>query len=209
MDFGSVLKSYRKNAKLTQEALAKAAGVSRSYLSDVEHNRYNPSVELLKKLSRSLSATDSERDNIFNSLMVAAGYSTKNPKDFELVQNVMKSYIESGDNSFISKCLKDINEQDQVTYKYITDLLLEYVQENGVKVDQIISELERLVSNHFGDFALYSPETFPIYYIGEIEQHIEGLKEAKALHHDPSSFYDKQIEILKKHILSEKEFDNH
>lgn len=31
-----------KDLKITQQDLAKATGLSRRYLSDVEHNRYNP-----------------------------------------------------------------------------------------------------------------------------------------------------------------------
>ncbi|EOU1682192.1 helix-turn-helix transcriptional regulator [Clostridium perfringens] len=44
MKIGINLQRIRKSKdlKITQQDLAKATGLSRRYLSDVEHNRYNP-----------------------------------------------------------------------------------------------------------------------------------------------------------------------
>lgn len=73
MSFGDLLKKMRKEAKLTQGGLAKKAQISRTYLSDVENNRYNPSVSFIQKITEALyeALGTGDRDVIFNSLMRA------------------------------------------------------------------------------------------------------------------------------------------
>lgn len=60
MDIGLKIKSYRKQSGFTQEELAKKAFISRSYLADVERNRYNPSLETLDKIISALNITKLE-----------------------------------------------------------------------------------------------------------------------------------------------------
>jgi transcriptional regulator with XRE-family HTH domain len=60
MDIGKRIKFYRNNAGLTQEELANKACMSRSYLADVERNRYNPSLDTLDKIISALNITKSE-----------------------------------------------------------------------------------------------------------------------------------------------------
>lgn len=48
---GTRVKDARKKAGLTQVELATAAGMSRSYLADVEGGRYNPSVKKLVSIA--------------------------------------------------------------------------------------------------------------------------------------------------------------
>lgn len=55
MKIGTNIKSIRKLKKLTQIELAKKANISRSYLADVEGNRYNPSIETLISISNALN----------------------------------------------------------------------------------------------------------------------------------------------------------
>ena len=54
MSIGERIKILRKERKLTQVELAKKSNISRSYLTDIENNRYNPSVETLKAIANSL-----------------------------------------------------------------------------------------------------------------------------------------------------------
>lgn len=84
MDFGTQLKKYRKDADLTQQGLAKESGISRTYLSDVENNRYNPSVDFIKKVSNALSIKldldHEDKGTLFESLMNSVGYSLDDNK---------------------------------------------------------------------------------------------------------------------------------
>lgn len=54
MYIGYRLQKLRKKRKLTQKALAEMTGISRSYLSDIEHNRYNPSFDTIEALATAL-----------------------------------------------------------------------------------------------------------------------------------------------------------
>lgn len=54
MSVGQRIRHWRKQKKYTQAQLAEKANMSRSYLADVERDRYNPSVETLSSIARAL-----------------------------------------------------------------------------------------------------------------------------------------------------------
>ena len=70
MKIGTNLQRIRKakDPKITQQDLAKATGLSRSYLSDIEHTKYNPSLDTTLALSNALGVTLNELDNIINTI---------------------------------------------------------------------------------------------------------------------------------------------
>lgn len=55
MDIGKTIKNIRIEEGLTQQKFANKVGISRTYLSDVENNRYNPSVEMLQKIAKAFN----------------------------------------------------------------------------------------------------------------------------------------------------------
>lgn len=55
LNIGETLKHSRKRLGLTQQQVADAANVSRSYYADVERERYNPSLKLLSRLGTILN----------------------------------------------------------------------------------------------------------------------------------------------------------
>lgn len=57
MSIGENVKKYRNAKKLTQKELADKANISRSYLADVENNRYNPSIDVLKSIADALNVS--------------------------------------------------------------------------------------------------------------------------------------------------------
>lgn len=66
MNIGSKIKELRKAQKLTQAELSLKANISRSYLADIERNRYNPSVDTLTSLAEALNTTLSKLVDINN-----------------------------------------------------------------------------------------------------------------------------------------------
>lgn len=60
MSLGENIKKFRKENGLTQIELANKVSISRSYLADVEHNRYNPSLEVLKSIAKALDTPISD-----------------------------------------------------------------------------------------------------------------------------------------------------
>lgn len=57
MNIGEKIKFFRKQASLTQEGLATKSNLSRSYIADLERNRYSPSVETLQVIACALNIT--------------------------------------------------------------------------------------------------------------------------------------------------------
>lgn len=57
---GDELREERLRAKLTQEALASKAGISRNYVSLLEQNEKSPTVQMLFKLCKVLKVRPSE-----------------------------------------------------------------------------------------------------------------------------------------------------
>ena len=51
---GANVRRYRKEAGQSQEALADAAGVARSYMSDVERGARNPTLKIVERIALSL-----------------------------------------------------------------------------------------------------------------------------------------------------------
>ena len=54
---GELLRKAREGAGMTQEALAHAAGVDRSYLSELERDLKSPTVEFLLNLCAAMGAS--------------------------------------------------------------------------------------------------------------------------------------------------------
>jgi transcriptional regulator with XRE-family HTH domain len=54
MRFGATIKKFREKAALTQKELADALQVTPTYLSAIEHERKQPSLDLLKNVSKVL-----------------------------------------------------------------------------------------------------------------------------------------------------------
>ena len=51
MSIGQNIKTVRKGKNMTQESFSELVGLSRSYLSDLENDRKNASIETIVKLS--------------------------------------------------------------------------------------------------------------------------------------------------------------
>lgn len=54
MSIGNEIKTKRKVLNLTQTELAEKTGVCRNYISDLENDRYMPSVKTLARISKVL-----------------------------------------------------------------------------------------------------------------------------------------------------------
>jgi transcriptional regulator with XRE-family HTH domain len=115
MSIGQKIKNIRKANKLTQVELAKKANISRSYLADIENDRYNASVDTLKSIANSLDVKlselieESSSDNKINSKnnknkkqieTIAAHLEDKNltPKKVELIKNYIDALFDEFDD---------------------------------------------------------------------------------------------------------------
>lgn len=55
MVLGNIIKTERKKQEISQEKLAEEIGISRTYLSDIENNRYNPSFGVVLSIAKYLN----------------------------------------------------------------------------------------------------------------------------------------------------------
>ncbi|CAM2076580.1 MAG: helix-turn-helix transcriptional regulator [uncultured Clostridium sp.] len=92
MSIGDRIKKFRKENRLTQIELAKSANISRSYLADIENNRYNASVEVLKAIAAALDISLAEilDDSINNTLTI---------KDNKCITNDLNKLMDEFRNS--------------------------------------------------------------------------------------------------------------
>lgn len=114
MSLGMRLKTLRKAAQLTQQALADKVSVSRIYIQALESNRRMPSMKLLRKLSEALEVDPADlvqgfpehRPSRMQLEEVVAGgpdvevwYRSKklSPKDLHLVQKLIEAALEEWD----------------------------------------------------------------------------------------------------------------
>ncbi|MEC1155505.1 helix-turn-helix domain-containing protein [Cytobacillus horneckiae] len=88
MSLGKSIKFFRKKSGLTQVALAEKANISRSYLADVENDRYNASLEVLGKISTALNISTSTLLNEDSELAKAEQYKVES---INKILNILKT----------------------------------------------------------------------------------------------------------------------
>lgn len=108
MSIGQKIKTIRKTNKLTQVELSKKANISRSYLADIENDRYNASLDTLKSIANALNVKISdlvEESKVNDSKSsknkeqidtIAAHLEGKNltPKKVELIKNYIDALFD-------------------------------------------------------------------------------------------------------------------
>ena len=98
MTVGQRIKAIRKERKLTQVQLAEKANLSRSYLADIERDRYNPSLSTLEAVAGALgiqvSAIVGEETLIKEE---QAEYNSKEEKDIAKRMEEIRKDLEKSD----------------------------------------------------------------------------------------------------------------
>ena len=92
MSIGDRIKKFRKENKLTQIELAKSANISRSYLADIENNRYNASVDVLKSIANALDISLVE-------ILDESTNNTLTTKDNKSIKNDLKKLMDEFRNN--------------------------------------------------------------------------------------------------------------
>ncbi|NMA57713.1 helix-turn-helix domain-containing protein [Clostridium cochlearium] len=127
MSIGKRIKDLRKENKLTQVELAKKANISRSYLADIENDRYNASVDTLKAIANNLNvklseileeATNEDKSNL-------------NEKDKKSITNDLKILMEefkAGTDGTAYYNGQELNEDDIELIESAMKIALEQIK---------------------------------------------------------------------------------
>ncbi|AYK64710.1 helix-turn-helix domain-containing protein [Bacillus subtilis] len=98
MTVGQRIKAIRKERKLTQVQLADKANLSRSYLADIERDRYNPSLSTLESVAGALGVQVSAivgEENLIKE--EPAQYNAKEEKDIAKRMEEIRRDLENSD----------------------------------------------------------------------------------------------------------------
>lgn len=96
-DLGSYIRSQRKTAELSLRNLAKLAGVSNPYLSQIERGLRKPSAEILQAIARALSISSETlyvKAGILDERDVQPGVEDAIARDLRLTDSQRKTMIE-------------------------------------------------------------------------------------------------------------------
>lgn len=86
MKIGDRIKNIRKALRYTQKEVAENAGISRMYLSDVEKNRYNPSLSVIEKIAEAMGISVDRLTGDSVSTLIAERLGTMNMTYNELAK---------------------------------------------------------------------------------------------------------------------------
>lgn len=85
---GEFIKKVRKSKKMTLVELENLSGVSNSYLSQIENNKFKPTPEILKKIASGL-------DLSYNKLLESAGYLQNSENLDFLKSSILSVYLKT------------------------------------------------------------------------------------------------------------------
>ena len=151
MLIGHRLQKLRKKRKITQKILAEKAGISRSYLADVEHNRYNPSLDTIESLANALKL---DMKSFFDDALLEDSYYLK-----PLNKLIEEEVEELSDNKIEDLSNKKIVEKE-ISYSYDTSTLSNKELKNIVKdLELALDNLNNLEHDLFIDDTILDLET--------------------------------------------------
>lgn len=177
MSIGENLKKIRKEKKLTQHKLAEEMNISRSYLSDIENNRKNPSSKTLENLAEKLNVS---------MLYLTTGKKTLNDLDDSGLKEQIKS-MESKikyDNEIVSQSvktkLKELSESEleYTVTQYLANVLVFLRSSNQKELRTLTVFIVQLIKyRNYGKHDFVKQDELLEFIEEETKQYKEFLKE--------------------------------
>lgn len=128
MSIGQNICRYRKKIGLTQLELAEKSSISRSYLGDLEKDRYNPSIDTLSAIASALNIEPAvllgEKNLSFNPENITA----KDKKDIARDINAIMEKISSNEDGPIYYNGEELDEEDAELFKDALEFALKRIK---------------------------------------------------------------------------------
>lgn len=159
MTIGSNIKAIRKERKLKQGELAKSMGISRSYLSDIENDRKNPSIKTLESLAEKLNVTvfylttgkkmisdlsEEKIQEVGKSIENMFSNIENNSQNFikEEFENILSSELNYRETMYLANALSFLNSSDEEDVAFLTSFLqeLNIDKKEGMEDDSLTKE---------------------------------------------------------------------
>lgn len=161
MTIGDNIKSLRIERNLTQEKFAKEIGISRSYLSDIENNRKNPSSKTLESLSEKLGVTmlylTTGKKAVSD--LTSGGLKSHLKDELKQLIDVELHFLEARYLEYVLHFLKISDTQDIIGITSIIESLIrsiEYKNANNTDKDESneflkseLNEITKLLNDYF------------------------------------------------------------
>lgn len=91
INIGKTINRFRLDSSLSQYKLAEAVGITPSYLSSIENERYEPSVSLLEKICKELGIP--KEVFFWEALEIPDKLSPQDRKICEMAKVIVKAYF--------------------------------------------------------------------------------------------------------------------
>lgn len=128
MSIGDNIKKYRKKCGFTQLELATKANISRSYLGDLEKDRYNPSLDTLSAIAISLGIEVAILLNSTSNHINNKELTSRDKKDIAKdVQEIMDK-IDSGEDGPLYYNGEEMSEEDKELFKDALEFALKRIK---------------------------------------------------------------------------------
>lgn len=191
MTIGENIKKIRKEKKITQQKLAKEMDISRSYLSDLENNRYNPSSKTLEMLAEKLDVS---------MLYITSGKKTlKDLSGEEVTKEVMSALVNTpGFNDSLKISLeRNLNLKSSLEHKLkeLAESELEFIETN-----YLLNALHFLSNSNEEDIAFLAA------FLRTLNNTVETENEkASVSQEETKAFIDDTLKFVREFL--EKRFD--
>ncbi|PTL37653.1 helix-turn-helix domain-containing protein [Alkalicoccus saliphilus] len=180
MNIGDNIKAIRTEKKLTQQELADNMNISRSYLSDVENNRKNPSMKTIESLASKLNVSiayltsgrrmlsDMSREEISKSLREASSKSTKALKERlrEDIDSINIDDLDIIESTYLINTVFFLKFSKEEDVSFLASMLrvLNHLIEGGLPDNSLTEEESKELNTHLEDtiqdFEKYLKERF-------------------------------------------------
>ncbi len=177
MSIGDNVKTIRNEKKLTQEVLAKQMGISRSYLSDIENNRKNPSSKTIEALAEKLDVSMLYLTTGQKALRDLTDEELKD--DFEKIQEKVK-LKNKNINEFIKQEFVRLSEAelDYTVSQYLANMLIFLRNSNDTERKKLTVFVVQLIKyRNAGNDKDVNHDELLEFIEGEASEYKEFLKE--------------------------------
>lgn len=93
INFGNTIRTHRKKRGLTQVALAKKIGMESTYLSAIENGRREPSLTLVKQISRAV--TTPPEVLFWEAVQITDAVSARDRRAVDAAKQILRHYLKS------------------------------------------------------------------------------------------------------------------